>query len=150
MRRLLVALLMLAGLSAPAWAHPMHSTITELTEDRVHGTVRAVIRVFDDDLRSVLRRSTGMSAATYVSARFTLTGSDERPLVLHSCGTREASGVVFVCLEGDARNGLAPLRLSARVLCDLYDDQVNVVQATIAGVRHSYLFIRGGKARPLV
>ncbi len=147
MRGPMVALLML--FAAPtARAHPMHSTITELSEDRVHGTVRAVIRVFSDDFHSVLAR-TRVDPLRYVASAFVLTGRDGRAVPLRSCGTKETSGVIWFCVEADSKDGLAALSLRASVLCDLYDDQINVVQATIGGARRSYLFTRGAKARSL-
>jgi len=37
-------------------AHPLHSTITELTTDVGRGTVRATMRVFADDLEAAVAR----------------------------------------------------------------------------------------------
>ena len=39
--------------------------------------------------------------------------------------------------------GLPALAIANRVLCDVWADQVNVVQATIAGSRRSLLFTKG-------
>ena len=138
----------------PAAAHPMHSTITEVTEDRAHGTIRAVIRVFSDDLDAVLakrggaRLSRDQAMLAYVSGAFVLDDRSGRALTLHSCGSRGAAGVVFVCVETESPAGLAALTLRAAMLCDLYADQVNVVQATVGGVKRSFLFTRGAKAKP--
>lgn len=148
MRLGLAATLLLFASSVPARAHPMHNTITELSEDRARGTVRAMIRVFADDYGSVLRRSK-KQPLEYVASTFALIGRDGRAIALHSCGIREQSGVVWLCVEGDSREGLGALQLRANVLCDLYDDQINVVQATVGGVRRSFLFTRGAKARSL-
>jgi len=35
------------------------------------------------------------------------------------------------------------------MLCELYEDQVNVVQSTVAGARRSLLFVRGDPFKPL-
>jgi hypothetical protein len=143
------ALLLTFANAATAAAHPMHNTITEITEDRVHGTVRAVIRVFADDFDRVLSRNRSSSALAYLSRAFVFTGGDGRGLSLRSCGTKATSGVLWICVETDSRDGLAALQLRATMLCDLYDDQVNVVQATTAGVRRTFLFTRGAGGRKI-
>lgn len=157
-RRLAATLAVMVGMFAPSrslGAHPLHTTITELTEDRAHGTVRAVIRVFADDFGTAIARHSrgaGMSDAAafaYAIARFSFTGGDGRLLAVRPCGIRRAADLVWICLEATARAGLAPLAVRNALLCDLYDDQVNVVQASVGGRRRSLLFTLGDRAKPL-
>ena len=139
----------------PLAAHPLHTTITELTEDRARGTVRAVIRVFADDFGTIVaRRSRGapLSDATafaYVSSTFSFTDRAGRILSVQSCGMRRTSDLVWVCVEARSPAGLALLSVRNAVMCDLFDDQVNVVQGTIGGSRRSLLFTRGDRAKRL-
>ena len=148
---------LLAFAAAPARlaAHPLHTTITELAEDRTRGTVRAVIRVFAGDFGTAVARHSrgaGMSdaaALAYASASFSFTDRGGRPLPVRSCGMRRAADLVWICLEAPAPAGLAPLAVRNAFLCDLFDDQVNVVQGTVGGARRSLLFTRGDRAKPL-
>ena len=136
-------------------AHPLHTTITELTEDRARGTVRAVIRVFADDFGTVVARRTRgapISEATafaYVSSTFSFTDRAGRMLSVQSCGMRRTADLVWVCVEARSPAGLAPLSVRNAVMCDLFDDQVNVVQGSVGGARRSLLLTRGDRAKPL-
>ena len=152
-----VLMFMAFGASAHvAEAHPLHTTLTEVSEDRAHGTVRAVIRVFADDFGTAVTKSATKTAATgdaaamaYVSRAFSFTDRSGHPLALTSCGTKRTSDLLWICVEAPSKDGLAPLRVKSAVLCDLFDDQINVVQGTVAGARKSVLFTRGDAAKPL-
>jgi hypothetical protein len=160
MRRKLLALAAVIVLSTAvrpsvAEAHPLHSTITELTEDRAHGLVRATVRVFADDFGTAVSRAAhgrvspasgaawDAAVAAYATSVFGLQDAQGRPIALRSCGIRRTGDLLWVCLEGTASQPLASLRVRSAVLCDLFDDQVNVVQGTAGGERRSLLFVRG-------
>ena len=59
----LAAAAMLVAAPRVVLAHPLHSTITEIAEDRAHGTVRATIRVFVDDFATAVERATARRPA---------------------------------------------------------------------------------------
>lgn len=141
-------------------AHPLHTTLTEITEDRVAGTTRATIRVFADDFGTAVRKTTGTRAVqgtpawetasrAYVAHAFTITDATGRALPLTSCGTRGTGGLLWICVEVAARGGAESLRLRDAMLCELFADQVNVVQGTVAGARRSVLFTRGDAPKSL-
>ncbi|MEO6526528.1 MAG: DUF6702 family protein [Gemmatimonadaceae bacterium] len=154
-------LLGVCALPRSANAHPLHSTITELTEDRARGVVRAMVRVFADDFGTAVARSAGgrvspasgaaWDAATlaYATSVFGFQDAQGRPIALRSCGIRRAGELVWVCLEGTTAQPLAALRVRNAVLCDLFEDQVNVVQGTAGGERRSLLFVRGDRFKPV-
>lgn len=152
---MIAAAIALLSTPGPLAAHPLHTTITELTEDRARGTVRAVVRVFADDFGTIVaRRSRGApitdaSAFAYVSGAFSFTDGTGRLLAVQSCGMRRTADLVWVCVEARSPAGLAPLSVRNAVMCDLFDDQVNVVQGTIRGARRSLLFTRGDRAKRL-
>jgi hypothetical protein len=142
-------------------AHPLHSTITELVEDRAHGVVRATVRVFADDFGTALTRasrgrtqvSTGpvwdAAALAYATQAFGLRDVRGRALPLRSCGTRRTGDLLWLCLEAATDQPLASLQVRNAMLCDLFDDQVNVVQGTVNGERRSVLFVRGDSYKSL-
>lgn len=150
------------SIAAPLAAHPLHSTITELTEDRRSGVARATIRVFADDFATAVKRaarnaalpSSGVAWDTaslrYASSAFTFADKSGRALSTRSCGVRRTGDLLWLCLEVDAVNGLGALAVRNAMLCDLFEDQVNVVQGTIGGARRSLLFTRGDRAKPLL
>jgi hypothetical protein len=132
----------------------MHSTLTEVVEDPARGTLRATIRVFADDFGIALARSARTpltaagpaweAAAAYYAARvFGIRDGKGRALTLHPCGIRRTAGVIWVCLETDVVASAEGLQVRDSILCELYDDQVNVVQGTFGGARRSVLVVRG-------
>lgn len=155
-----VALLIAAMTPRVAAAHPLHTTITEIVEDRAHGKIRATVRVFMDDLETVVRKSThgrvspasgaAWDAATqaYVKSTFGLRGHGGASLPLESCGVKRTADLLWFCYEA-TDPGVTPLDAFAFTLFDLYEDQVNVVQATMGGARSSLLFTRGDKPKRL-
>lgn len=159
-RALLIGLALAAAHTRDARAHPLHTTLTELTEDRARGTVRATIRVFADDFGTAVARHArprtlapgaawDAAAYAYVASAFTVAQRSGRVLALRSCGIRRTGEVLWVCVETTSATGLAPLTVRNAVLTDLFADQVNVVQATVAGARRSVLFTRGDRAKAL-
>lgn len=155
-RWLAIVGLMLASLvPTPLDAHPLHTTMTELIEDRARGTVRATIRVFADDFGTAVSRSVrgralapgaawDAAAVAYTARAFGMRDAAGRPLALASCGIRRTADLVWVCLEARTPQAMATLQVRNAVLCELFDDQVNVVQGTLAsGQRRSLLFVKG-------
>jgi hypothetical protein len=136
-------------------AHPLHTTMTELSEDRARGVVRATIRVFADDFGTAVSRwakgraPTGAGSAweaaaiAYAASAFNLQDAGGRPLAMRSCGVRRTADLVWVCLEAATAQPLGALRVRNAMLCELFDDQVNVVQGSVASGRRSLLFVRG-------
>ena len=154
-----VAALVLACPPA-AKAHPLHTTLTELTHSPAAGSVEVSMRVFADDFSTAVARHAGTAPApdhrvpdaaafAYLSARFALIDARGRPLGLRWCGARRVEDVVWVCLRGQAPARLAGVRVLNRVLLDLYDDQINLVQAVYEGRRYSLLFTKGDGAKRL-
>jgi hypothetical protein len=132
----------------------MHSTLTEVVQDPARNTLRVTIRVFADDFGVALQRwaraplaTTGpgweVAAARYAASVFGVRDGRGRALTLHPCGIRRASGVIWICLATDGVASTQGLQVRDSILCELYDDQINVVQGTFDGRRRSVLFVRG-------
>ena len=135
-------------------AHPLHSTITELVLDAARGTVRATVRVFADDVRSAVTRAAhgrtpppapawDAAVIAYAMSTIALQGANGRAVPLHPCGMRRTGDLLWVCLEGGVARDVGALQVRNAMLCELYEDQVNVVQGVVGGARRSLLFVRG-------
>lgn len=148
-----------AGSARPADAHPLHTTLTEVTADASGRTIHAVIRVFADDLGRAIARGSRVPIApgsvndavalAYVQRTFVLAGRDGRPLPLRSCGIRRTADLLWICVQTESPAGMAGTRVRNAMLCDLYDDQVNIVRTTARGTTNSLLFTRSETAKPL-
>jgi len=146
--------------TTPAPTHPLHTTLTELMYVRGTGSVEVSIRVFADDFGAAAARRGGVApgydhsvpdsvAMAYVAATFTLADRAGRPLALSWCGYDRSGDLLWLCLRASAPGGLAGARVHARMLFEVFDDQVNIVQVADGGRRNTLLFTKGDGAKRL-
>lgn len=146
-----VALLTLFTLQAllprGARAHVIHTTYTLIAVGAGGRTVTVSIRAFADDFsaaaarlaRKPAPRDSSVSATdadAYLRAHFGLDG-----IRLVSCGVRRAGDAYLLCLRGTLAPG-ASLRVRNRLLMEVHEDQVNIVQLQGAGRQRTQLFTR--------
>ena len=96
-------------------AHPLHTTMAEVTVDRARGTVRVVVRVFADDFGTAVERlerpDRGTTrAATYVGRAISFVDETRRPLRLATAG-RDGKAI---CSGFAPRPRVAPSRARFR------------------------------------
>jgi hypothetical protein len=156
-----VALCGLAGGAATAFAHPLHTTLTEITTAS-DGGVQIVLRAFIDDFSAAV---TGRAApqgtpistpadsaiARYLGQTLALTDAGGRRTPLYVAGVRRTDDLVWITLRAPALLSLAGARLTNRVLFERWDDQVNIVQTAIGARRQTLLFTKrdGSAAKAL-
>lgn len=129
-------------------AHPLHTSVTEVSSDD-RGTVRIAIRLYADDLGSAAGAPAADSAvARYVRGRFALRDRTDHPVLLRWDGLTRHDDAVVIRLEGMLSGGLAGARVANLLLTERFRDQVNVVRASWPGGSATLLFTRGdaGKA----
>jgi hypothetical protein len=129
--------------------HPLHTTMTEMTIDPVRHTVRAVVRAFANDFGTA---SKGVEPGAFVAARVSIADATGRQLLLRGCGVRRSGDLLWICVEGSYTGAERSLRMANSLLCDRFDDQVNIVQVLRAGSpdRRSLLFTHGDGAKPVL
>ena len=160
----LVALALTVG-----WAHPMHTSVTEVVQEDARGDVSIQVRVYVDDLRAAVSlpadalgadsegadSASGDSAAAdsamarYLRGTFALADRTGRPVRLMWAGAEPTGDVMLLRLRGEVPGGLAGARVTNLVLCERFEDQVNVVRAEYAGRTTTLLFTRGETAKAL-
>jgi hypothetical protein len=148
------AALSVALMGAPQ-AHPLHTTLTEVAYETNSPSISITIRGFADDLLAGASRSSGREAAglpparqdsviaRYLETRFSIVDGSGRPILLIWRGTRWSADVLWFSFRADSPRGLEGARVSNTALCDLHDDQVNIVQFKEGGSTRSLLFTRG-------
>jgi hypothetical protein len=135
-------------------AHPLHTTLVQLTYAEGSRQLEGSIRVFAGDFAAAVAQRNGAAMPTddrvsdaaalaYVTKTFTLTDASGRVVPLAWCGSRRAGDVLWLCVRASNVPALHALRLSDQMLCELFDDQINIVQATAGGRRASMLFTKG-------
>jgi hypothetical protein len=135
-------------------AHPLHTTLVQITYDARGRVLEGSIRVFAGDFAAAVAKRAGVAAPNddrvtdaaafaYISNTFRLTDATGRAMPLAWCGSRRANDLLWLCVR--ATNAPPPnaLELSDQMLCELFDDQINIVQSA-AGEKHaSMLFTKG-------
>lgn len=148
------ALALMAFVASVA-AHPLHTTLADVTVDAPHHTVRAVVRVFAEDLSQALRHQAPGAGAhvaddgatAYVAHAFSIVDRGGRPVALGSCGVRRSGDLLWVCVEGTTTGDARELSARDAVLCELFSDQVNIMQVADGASKRSVLFTRGDGAK---
>jgi hypothetical protein len=150
-------------------AHPMHTTVTEVVREDGRGRVSLQVRVYLDDLRAAVQLPVGApiadpasidhasadpasadaAMARYLRATFALADRTGRPVRLTWLGAEPTGDVILLRLRGEVPGGLAGERVTSLVLCERFEDQVNVVRAEYAGRTTTLLFTRGETAKVL-
>jgi hypothetical protein len=148
--RLALVMLGLVG----AGAHPMHTAVTELAQQDAGGTTAVQIRVFADDFQAALPLpadpvAADSAMARYLRGTFALADRTGRPVRLAWAGAERSGDVILMRLEGRVTGGLAGARVTSLVLCERFEDEVNVVRAAYAGRTETLLFTRGESSKAL-
>lgn len=157
--RRLTTRLALAALSSvtavgTAGAHPLHTTLTEISMDAKAGGARIVIRAFIDDFgaaaarltRSVQSADHSVSADVlqrYIVAKLVLADGHNQRVTLQWEGMRREGDVVWMTLRAPALTSLRGARLGSTLLFEKFDDQVNIVQVVDGTTHRSMLFTSG-------
>ena len=141
-----------------AIAHPLHTTLVQLTYDEHTRILDASIRVFAGDFAAAVAKRAGAktpdddrvaeaAAFQYVTNTLRISDAAGHALPLTWCGSRRANDVLWLCVR--ASNAAAPsaLVLSDQMLCELFDDQINIVQSVAGAQRTSMLFTKGDGAK---
>jgi hypothetical protein len=157
--RALLSTLLLGSSPGLLQAHPIHTTLSEISTV-TGGAVRVLVRTFADDFSTAVSRFTrtparadhavtDAAAGRYVAAAFTLTDARGRPLPLTLVAQRRTGDVVWLELTANVAS-LAGTRVRNAMLFDVHPDQVNIVKATYGGTTgYTTLFSRGDAAKAL-
>ena len=133
--------------------HPMHTAVTEVAQDAA-GHTAIQVRVYADDLYAAVGPAGGAEGADsamarYLRATFALADRTGRPVRLAWAGAERTGDVILLRLRGEVPGGLAGARVTSLVLCERFEDQVNVVRAVYAGRTTTLLFTRGETSKVL-
>jgi hypothetical protein len=132
-------------------AHPLHTTLTEVTVTPSR-TIRATVRVFADDLGAGMGKTRSVSAdsdvAAYVAKGLVLYDANQ-PLALRACGVRRQADLLWVCLETALTGGVDRVSLRNSLLGETFKDQINIVQVASGGAKRSLVFTRDDPAKRL-
>lgn len=135
--------------------HPIHATITTIDYNAKTKSLEVSCKIFADDLEEAVKRETGTQAfigagtkevknlnallEQYLAKHLRLQ-ADGKPLQTRTFVGKELEGEAVWCyIEIPNVQGVKRLTVEQTVLTELYDDQTNLVNASIGGVRRSTL-----------
>lgn len=165
MVRLLSVLLLATslGVAAPLEAarHPIHSTLAEISFDPAAHVATVRVRAFADDFGTAIARwrrlhprapgtPSDSISLDYMVHAVSLESAPSEFSKLEWCGVEQTGAVLWLCLRGRLDHGLAGVRVADRVLNDLFDDEINIVQVENAGRKTSAIFTPKDVAKVLV
>ncbi len=144
-------------------AHPLHTSLAELSYDPKTGAVALSLRVFVDDFtkaslafqkkQSVARPSAIVAGQSplvaYALASFDLRDAHARRVGFVSCGGKRVGDLMWLCFRGQIPGGGNGLRVLSQIMFDTYRDQINIVQASYSGRKVNMLFTPGEAAKVL-
>jgi hypothetical protein len=137
-----------------AAAHPMHTSVTEIVQEADGHSVRIGMRLFADDLTAAIGApldgaESDSLISVYLQDRFLITYGAGPPVALQWELAERLGDVVQIRLRAAVGRGLAGVRLANSVLCERFEDQVNIVRAIYSDRAVTLIFTRGDRAKPL-
>ena len=145
----------LLGFTASPAAHPLHTSLTEISYVQPTSTITVQVRVFAQDMDSVLNRGSRRSVASdsaifgYFNRHLALSDERSRVVVLVPCGIRREGDALFACVRARHAASIATLTMRNELLLDLFDDQINIVQVKSGSSRRSLLFTKSAVRKRL-
>jgi len=161
MLALTLGIISLVVCAREAAAHPLHTTLVQLTYDEPSHVLEASIRVFAGDFAAAVAKHAGATtpnddrvgdaaAFQYVTNTLRFIDASGRALPLVWCGSRRAGDVLWLCVRASSAAPPSALELFDQMLCELFDDQVNIVQSVAGAKRTSMLFTTGDGAKRIM
>jgi uncharacterized protein DUF6702 len=137
--------------------HRVHVSVTNLEFNQPRQRVEIVIRVFTDDLENALsrraNRAVKIDPATagkdrqvvelvmaYLRCSFELKNKAGRTVALSWNGIEGQPDMFWIFVKGRAPGGLEGAQLRNKIFCELFDDQVNIVNAKHQGKQVGLMF----------
>src|SRR4030095_16588575 len=137
--------------------HKIHVSVTYLEFNQPRQTVEIVIRVFTDDLENALSRGGarevkidpasagkdrrgGDLVMSYLRWNVELKNRAVRPFTLSWAGTEGQMDMFWLYVKGRMPGGLEGAQMRNKIFCELFDDQVNIVNAKSQGKQIGLMF----------
>lgn len=137
------------GAAPAARAHPLHSTLTTIAWHDERRLLDVAVRVFTQDLADAAGGAVSDSAACgYATSVFSIRDAAGRALHARTCAIERVGDVTWIRLDIPAPSPTGLKALNA-FLFERFPDQINIVQANLAGRARTILFTSGDGPKPL-
>ena len=143
------------GLAPAVAAHKFHTSFTEAEYNDAERSLQITLRTFPDDLENILSRRAGKAVrldqkkavepllTAYLQETFQLKNARGETVKLSWVGMDAGVDSAWLYFEARLPAGSESFGLSNRLLFDLFDDQINLVNIKANGNRIALRFERG-------
>lgn len=145
------------GFALPSnlYAHKFHASFARVNYNNQEQSLEITLRLFADDLENILSRRAGRHiridktadaahiTLAYLQDSFEMRGRDGRAKKLQWIGMELEVDTVWIYVEAKARGDIAELSVRNRILFDLFDDQLNVLNIRYNGKAADLVFKPG-------
>jgi hypothetical protein len=135
-------------------SHKFHVSVTQIEFNQSAQSVEVVMRVYADDLENALSqhakrpvkidptksKEAGALVMAYLRDTFELKSKAGKPVKFVWVGVEAQVDMFWLYFEGRLPGGLAGTQLRNRVMCELFDDQVNIVNTKYQGKQAGMMF----------
>ena len=159
--RILSLSLLIIALAPVAFAHRYHTSVTRLEYKAEERLVEITVQTFADDVEAALSKRSGVRSVQldpdsksnalllqYLRSTIVLKNGDDE-LELEWIGMELKGHSVWFYLQAKAPKGLSKTTLSDRLLFDLFNDQINIVNIFNNGKKSSLTFKRGDSPKAI-
>ena len=137
---------------APQEVHPLHVSVVEVNHNKTERTLEIQCKVYTDDFETTLsklfkRKTDLVNPATHLSmdtlverylsqrVQFSINGKAYKTSYI---GFEQEKEAVYAYMEiTELPSDIREIQFNISILHDLYDDQINLVHATVKGERKS-------------
>lgn len=136
-------------------AHKFHTSFTEMDDNEREHSLEITLRTFPDDLENILskragksvhlddKKETGTQTLAYLQETFQLRDALGQLSKLAWVGMEVQVDAVWIYFEAKMPHGLEGMQLRNQFLCDLYEDQSNLVNVKDGNKKTSLTYARG-------
>jgi hypothetical protein len=143
-------------------AHKFHTSFAEADYNAETKSLEITLRTFPDDLENAIRKRGGKRVSpddkkafgaqvfAYLQEAFQVKTAKGEAAKLSWVGMDAGVDSAWLYFEAALPEGVEGAQLSQQFLCDLYDDQINLVSVKSGGRKVELRFERGGEFKAII
>ncbi|MDX2033707.1 MAG: DUF6702 family protein [Blastocatellia bacterium] len=153
----------LDGEARAAALHKFHVSVSQVEYNASGQSVEVVMRIYSDDFENALSRHAkrpvkidpardkemGEVVMSYLRGQFELKTRAGKPVKFTWVGLEAQVDMFWLYFEGKVPGGFSGAQLKNRVLCELFEDQVNIVNVKYQGKQAGTMFEPKDEFKPI-
>lgn len=143
--------------------HKFHVSVSQVEYNASGQSVQVVMRIYSDDFENALSRhakrqvkldpardkDAGDLVMSYLRGQFELKTKAGKPVKFNWVGLEAQVDMFWLYFEGKVPGGFSGAQLKNRVLCEIFEDQVNIVNVKYQGKQAGTMFEPKDEFKPI-